>query len=142
MLLVSVLSSAYLTYLITDATITQPARETLLEYLRRPTQNHYKHQLAEYQDRVRTALDNDATIPTDAPAPPPEPPLATLLTCRWCAGMWTSGTVTLTARLTLTAEYLPFWPAAPLSPLDVLIVPAWALANAYAIGYLSSREGT
>ena len=140
-LTVALLASAYLTYLTTDALITQNLRDTAITHLRAPTQTDYEKALDDYRDRIHEALTTDDPVPTDAPQPPQDPTSVSLLTCRWCAALWISLPVVTLTRLAMTATYPPLWGGLPLHPLDVLVIPAWALANAYAIGFLASREG-
>lgn len=157
----TVLSSAFLAFLASDAKLTEPVRENTFNALNAPAEEQHKQDIATYEQeleahkkkmdsykrRVENAMLRNEAIPSDAPKPPvapdepDEPFLVALLKCRWCTGLWTSFVVTIVTRLCLTVDLPPVWQAIPLHPLDWLIVPAWALAVAYAVGFLASREG-
>jgi Flp pilus assembly protein TadB len=139
--LLTVGSAAFLTYLVTDAKLTEDLRERVMTKLRGPAQEQFEQQLDDYRERVQEALTRDHAIPTDAPQPPADPLRVELFKCRWCAGLWVSFVVVLFARLALSASYPPLWYELPLRPLDLLVIPAWTFANAYFVGFLASREG-
>lgn len=134
-------SAAYLTYLVVDGALFDEARQALIDELRGPTHAAYQHDMAAYRARLENAMATGSDVPLDAPAPPDEPKLVQLIQCRWCAGLWVSLVVVVIARLVLAATYPPLWYGLPLAPLDLVITPAWVLANAYAVGWLASNEG-
>lgn len=137
-LLLTTGASAFLAYLIVDAAITAPLRDKLLNALTK--QDEYEQAFADYSERFNEALNRgDEHLPTDAPQPPTEPLAAKLITCRWCAGAWTSLATVITARLTLTVT-TPLWIGIPIHPVDLLLIPGWTLATAYAVGWLSDME--
>lgn len=139
--LLSVGVSAYLTYLVVDANITQPMRDDLIDAVRGPSAKQYQDDMERYRASVQAAMDAGDAIPVDAPQPPEDPALVELLRCRWCAALWVSAVVAVVARMALVVPYYPIWWGLPWHPLDFLIVPAWALACAYAVGWFASKEG-
>lgn len=85
-----------LTKLATDDVVTQPAREALLmgAYARA---GRYVS-ACQLQEALSIGVDDPDRWQSTVQADPDPPKLATLLTCRWCAGIWVAGAVTV-ARL-------------------------------------------
>lgn len=134
-------TTARLTRLVTDDVITQPARDRLTAGLKQLSPAHKQHDTdwAQYEALVQSALDNHQPLP-EPPTPPDEPRMVTLLTCRWCAGLWLSLAVVVIARIAMTGEFLPLWTGLPLAPVDFLLVPAATLTTSYAVGWLADHE--
>lgn len=139
-------TTARVTRLITDDKLTEPWREHAIHLL--TYDRHQRQVLDEHHEAVTAALEAGQPAPFTPAIPPPEDPAKTerrqwltwLITCRWCAGMWTALAVALVARLALTASYPPLWTGCALNGLDLLVIPAWAATNAYLTGWLADHE--
>lgn len=81
-----------LTKLVTDDTITQPVRDTLIELA-----YEWDGRGTWARDTFRPEIEGDWQDVVAADEQPPK--LATLLTCRWCAGMWVAAFVVLARRV-------------------------------------------
>lgn len=100
-LLVDSAAAYRLTKLVTDDVITQPLRDRLLERIYRGTDLHPDRTLLMVPIDMLPMPDlhdegswQDFTIRDEHP-----PKLATLLTCRWCAGVWIAAGVTVARRV-------------------------------------------
>lgn len=85
-----------LTKLITDDSITQPLRDRIIE---RAYENAGRGQWA--RDVFSPTVEGDWQDIVEADELPPK--LATLITCRWCAGMWVAMFVVLARRVAPSA---------------------------------------
>lgn len=87
-IVIDALAAYRLTRLVTADTITEPVRAWLVE----DAYHAVARQLPEVQ--------HGATVEERVAADDEEPPkLATLLTCRWCAGVWCAALVVTARRL-------------------------------------------
>lgn len=144
-LLLTTGATARITRLVTDDRLTDPLRDLLLHRLTYDPQQ--RAALDAHQNAVNTALATGEPAPLTPAIPEAENParstrnawLAWLLTCRWCAGIWTSILTTLAARLALTTHG-PVWHPIPLTWVDLLLVPAAIATVAYFVGWLAERE--
>lgn len=115
-LLLDSIAAYRLTKLITDDVITQPLRDVLIELA------------YEWDDRGKWARDvfspqNEGDWQDVVEADEQPPKLATLITCRWCAGMWVGMFIVLARRVAPKA-----W--TPLRDVLVLSAAAALLARA------------
>lgn len=140
-------AAARLTRLVTDDKITEPLRDYLQDLLTYDW--NQRSVLAAHQVDVQRAFSTGLEPPAAPPLPPALHPklavlkhqIAWLLTCRWCAGLWVSVAVTIVARSLLATDWFyPLWLGIPWTPMDIPAVGAWALTNAYWVGFLSGRE--
>lgn len=138
-------ATARITRLVTDDRITETLRDAVLHRLTYDPQQ--RAALDAHHQAVTDALTAHEPAPLTPAIPPAENParanrnawFAWLLTCRWCASIWTSVLTTIAARLALTAHG-PLWTPIALTWVDLLIVPAAIGAVAYFVGWLAERE--
>lgn len=87
-LVIDALAAYRLTRLVTADTITEPPRRWLVQ------------EAYAWQERTLPEVQAGATVEERVAADDEEPPkIATLLTCRWCAGVWCAAGVVLARRL-------------------------------------------
>ena len=85
-----------LTKLATDDVITQPAREAAIHHIYARAGRYVT--ACQLQEALSIGVDDPDRWQATALSDPDPPKLATLLTCRWCAGVWVAAGVTV-ARL-------------------------------------------
>lgn len=84
-LVVDAVAAYRLTKLVTDDEITEPLRDAVVEW--------------SYRDDVDPLPDGYASWSDLAITDPKSPKLATLVTCRWCAGVWIGAGVVAARRV-------------------------------------------